>query len=229
MTTTREGGYPTTAAIRVRRVSERGHYDAATVDAILDEALICHVAFVHRDGHPMVIPTLHARDGDRLLLHASTGSRLALLATAGPVPVSVAATLVDGIVLARSAFHHSMNYRSVVVVGTASAVTTDAAKRAALERFTNHVVPGRADAVRGPNQRELAATAVLSLDLAEASAKVRTGGVNDEPEDMDLSVWAGVLPLQLVAGDPQADAALAASVPLPAHVRDHPLTRRGRP
>jgi uncharacterized protein len=227
MTTTRERGYPTSQAVRVRRVSERGHYDAATVDAILDEALVCHVAFVSRDGHPMVIPTLHARDGDRLLLHASTGSRLGLQATTGPVPVSVAATLIDGIVLARSAFHHSMNYRSVVVVGTASAVTTADAKRAALDRFTNHVIPGRAAAVRPPSPRELAATAVLSVDLAEASAKVRTGGVNDEPEDLDLPVWAGVLPLRLVAGDPEPDAALARSIPLPAHVRDHPLAGAG--
>jgi nitroimidazol reductase NimA-like FMN-containing flavoprotein (pyridoxamine 5'-phosphate oxidase superfamily) len=224
---TREHGYPTTDAVRVRRVSERGRYDAATVDAILDEALICHVAFVHRDGHPMLIPTLHARDGDRLLLHMSTGSRLARQATTGPVPVSVAVTVTDGIVLARSGFHHSMNYRSVVVVGSASALTTDAAKRAALDRFVDHVVPGRAAALRPPTRRELVATTVLSLDLSEASAKVRTGGVNDEPEDMDLPVWAGVLPLRLVAGDPEPDAALDPSIPLPDHVRDHPLARPG--
>jgi hypothetical protein len=221
--TTRAAGRPTDPAVHVRRQAERGHYDAATVDAILDEALICHVAFVAADGRPMVIPTLHARDGDRLLLHASSGSRLARAALSAPVPVSVAVTLLDGFVLARSAFHHSMNYRSVVVVGTASALTSEAGKRAALERFTEHVVPGRAAVVRGPTRRELAGTAVLAVDLAHASAKIRTGGVNDEPEDLDLPIWAGVLPLRLVAGEPEPDAALADDLPVPAHVRDHRL------
>jgi uncharacterized protein len=220
-------GRPTDSGVRVRRIAERGHYDAATIDAILDEALVCHVAFVDPDGRPMVIPTLHARDGDRLLLHASSGSRLARAATKAPVPVSVAVTLVDGIVLARSAFHHSMNYRSVVVVGTAATLTSEAAKRAALERFTEHIVPGRAAAVRGPTGRELAATAVLAVDLAHASAKVRTGGVNDEPEDLDLPIWAGVLPLRIVAGPPQPDAALTDDLPVPAHIRDHRLLTGG--
>jgi uncharacterized protein len=224
--TTRERGHPTTDAVRVRRVAERGRYDAPTVDAILYEALICHVAFVDPDGHPMVIPTLHARDGDRLLLHTSTGSRLARQAGTGPVPVSIAVTIIDGLVLARSAFHHSMNYRSVVVVGTASPVATDAAKRAALDRFTDHVVPGRAAAVRSPTRRELAATEVLTVDLAHASAKVRAGGVNDEPEDLDLPVWAGILPVRLVAGRPEPDAGLAPATPVPTHVRDHPLAAR---
>jgi hypothetical protein len=210
-------------AVRVRRQADRGRYDAATVDAILDEALFCHVAFVMPDGRPVVIPTLHARDDDRLLLHGSTGSRLALQARVAPVPVSVAVTLADGIVLARSGFHHSINYRSVVVVGTARPVTGAAAKRAALDRFTDHVVPGRAAAVRPPSDRELAATEVLAVDLAHASAKVRTGGVNDEPEDLDLPIWAGVLPLRLVAEQPQPDPALAPSIPVPAHVREHPL------
>ena len=221
--TTREAGRPTDPAVRVRRVAERGHYDAATIDAILDEALICHVAFVAPDGRPMVIPTLHARDGDRLLLHMSSGSRLARAARSTPVPVSVAVTLVDGIVLARSAFHHSMNYRSVVIVGTASTLTSEADTRAALDRFTDHVVPGRAAAVRGPTRRELAATAVLTVDLAHASAKIRTGGVNDEPEDLALPIWAGVLPLRLVAGEPESDAALPGDLPVPDHVRAHPL------
>jgi hypothetical protein len=227
--TTRDAGRPTDDAVRVRRVSERGHYDAATVDAILDEALICHVAFVAPDGRPMVIPTLHARDGDRLLLHMSTGSRLARAARTAPVAVSVAATLVDGIVLARSAFHHSMNYRSVVVVGMASALTSETDKRAALEHFTDHIVPGRAASVRGPTRRELVGTAVLAVDLAHASAKIRTGGVNDEPEDLDLPIWAGILPLRLVAGEPEPDAALAGDLPVPAHVRTHPLRTAADP
>jgi nitroimidazol reductase NimA-like FMN-containing flavoprotein (pyridoxamine 5'-phosphate oxidase superfamily) len=221
--TTREAGWPTDDAVRVRRQARRGQYDAATVDAILDDGLLCHVAFVAPDGRPMVIPTLHARDGDRLLLHTSSGSRLGQLAKEAPVPVSVAVTLVDGVVLARSAFHHSMNYRSVVVVGTASSVSSEASKFAALERFTDHVVPGRAAAVRAPTRRELAATVVLAVDLAHASAKIRTGGVSDEPEDLALPIWAGVLPLRVVAGDPEPDAELASSIPVPAHVRDHPL------
>jgi nitroimidazol reductase NimA-like FMN-containing flavoprotein (pyridoxamine 5'-phosphate oxidase superfamily) len=221
--TTRALGRPIDAAVRVRRGAERAHYDAATVDAVLDEALLCHVAFVAPDGNPMVIPTLHARDGDRLLLHASTGSRLARAVVAAPVPVSVAVTLLDGLVLARSAMHHSVNYRSVVVVGTLTAVTSEDAKRAALDHIVDHIVPGRAAAVRSPTRRELAATAVLVLDLAQASAKVRTGGVNDEPEDLDLPIWAGVLPLRTVAGHPQPDAALAGDLPVPAHVLAHPL------
>lgn len=227
METTRDAGRPTDDAVRVRRLSERGRYDAATVDAILDGGLFCHVAFVAPDGRPAVLPTLHARDGDRLLLHGSTGSRLAVLARAAPPPVAVAVTLIDGIVLARSGFHHSINYRSVVIVGAARTVTDTAAKRAALDRFTDQVVPGRAAAVRAPTDRELAATEVLAVDLAHASAKVRTGGVNDEPEDLDLPIWAGVLPLHLVAGPPKPDAALPPSMPVPAHVRDHPLAVRG--
>ena len=223
MTTTREAGRPTDDAVRVRRLADRGHYDAATVDAVLDEAMVCHVAFVTPDGRPTVIPTLHARDGERLLLHGSTGSRLARWARIAPVPVSVAVTLVDGIVLARSGLQHSMNYRSVVVVGEASPVAGDAAKRAALDRIVDHVAPGRAAAVRPATRREIAATEVLAVDLAHASAKVRSGGVNDEPEDLDLPIWAGVLPLRVVAGDPQPDAALPDGVDVPDHVLAHPL------
>lgn len=223
VTTTRAAGQPVDDAVRVRRLAERGSYDAATIDAILDEAMVCHVAFVAPDGRPMVIPTLHARDGDRLLLHGSTGSRLAQLARVAPVPVSVAVTLVDGIVFARSGLHHSMNYRSVVVIGEATAVTGEAAKRAALDRVVDHVAPGRASEVRRATRKEVAATAVFAVDLAHASAKIRNAGVNDEPEDYDLPIWAGVLPVRTVAGAPQPDPLLAADVDIPHSVREHPL------
>lgn len=223
MPSTRASGHPTDDAVRVRRLAERGRYEAATVDAILDEAFVCHVGLVAPDGRPAIIPTLHARDGDRLLLHGSTGSRLAKWARQRPVPVSVAVTLVDGIVLARSGFHHSMNYRSVVIVGEAAPLTGDAAKRAALDRFVDHVSPGRAAHVRPATRREVAATEVLTVDLAHASAKIRTGGVNDEPEDVDLPIWAGVLPVRMVADAPLSDAAVPAGLDVPDHVRAHPL------
>ena len=224
MTTTRATGRPHDAVL-VRRLADRGRYDAATVDAIIDEALVCNVAFALPDGRPTVIPTIHARDGDRLLLHGSTGSRLAQWTRTRPVPVAVSVTLVDGIVFARSGFHHSMNYRSVVVMGEATAVAEPAARAAALDRIVDHVAPGRAAALRAPTPRELAATEVMELSLAHASAKVRTGGVNDEPEDLDLAVWAGVLPLRIVAGDPQPDSALPPGTALPDHVREHPLAQ----
>ena len=223
MPTTRATGEPTVEAVRVRRGAHRASYDADLVDAILDEALLCHVAFVSADGRPAVIPTLHARDGDRLLLHGSTGSRLALAARRSPVPVSVAVTLLDGIVLARSGLHHSMNYRSVVVVGEATAISGEAAKHAALDRVIEHIAPGRAAAVRPATRREVAATEVLAVDLAHASAKVRSGGVADEPEDLDLPIWAGVLPLRMVAGTPRPEPDLPEGTALPEHVRRHPL------
>lgn len=223
MTTTPDAGRPLDEAVRVRRVAERGRYDAATIDATIDAALVCHVAFVVADSRPAVIPTLHARDGDRLLLHGSTGSRLAQQARTAPVPVAVAITVVDGIVLARSGFHHSMNYRSVVIVGEATLVAEHTAKAAALDRLIEHVAPGRGGEVRPATRRELAATDVMSIDLAHASAKVRAGGVIDEPEDLDLPIWAGVLPLRLVAGEPETDAAVPPCVPVPDHVYNHPL------
>ncbi|MEU6127462.1 pyridoxamine 5'-phosphate oxidase family protein [Streptomyces sp. NPDC047123] len=182
------------------RSRERASYDHESVHAILDEAYVCHLGFV-RDGAPVVLPTLYGRVGDRLYVHGSTGSRPLRRAGAAAdrdpgLQVCLTVTHVDGLVLARSAFHHSINYRSVVVHGTAHQVTDPEEKRLALDALVDHVVPGRSADSRPADTKELAATAVLRLDLNEVSAKARTGGPNDEPEDMDLPHWAGVVPLR---------------------------------
>jgi uncharacterized protein len=203
---------------RVRRVPQRGAYERDTIEAILDETLISHVGFVH-DGHPVVIPTLHARLDDRLYLHGSAASRM-LRTLAKGAPVCVTATLVDGLVLARSAFHHSVNYRSVVVFGTATLVEPGDETVKALELFTEKLVPGRWDDVRPPTRQELKGTKVLSLPLGEASAKVRTGPPIDEDEDYDLPVWAGVLPLATQVAEPQPDPRLDPAIETPGYVAD---------
>jgi nitroimidazol reductase NimA-like FMN-containing flavoprotein (pyridoxamine 5'-phosphate oxidase superfamily) len=182
--------------IRVKREPQRARYDRETIEAILDEALICHLGF-EVDGQPYVIPTLHARVGDRLYVHGSAASRL-LRHLAGGAPVCATVTLVDGLVLARSVFNHSVNYRSAVVFGTATLVEGDE-KREALRALTDQLAPGRWDEARQPTAKELKATWILSLPLDEASAKVRTGPEEDEPEDLDLPVWAGVVPVHLAA------------------------------
>ena len=201
---------------RVRRVPQRGAYERETIEAILDETLISHVGFVH-DGHPVVIPTLHARLGDRLYLHGSAASRMLRTLHRG-VPVCVTATLVDGLVLARSAFHHSVNYRSVVVFGTATLIEPGDETAKALELFTEKLVPGRWADVRPPTRQELKGTKVLSLPLDEASAKVRTGPPIDEDEDYDLPVWAGVLPLATDVAEPQPDPRLDPAIETPGYV-----------
>ena len=180
----------------MKREPQRARYDHETIEAILDEALICHLGF-EVDGQPYVIPTLHARVGDRLYVHGSAASRL-LRHLAGGAPVCVTVTLVDGLVLARSVFNHSVNYRSVVVFGTATLVEDDE-KREALRALTEQLAPGRWDEARQPTAKELKATWILSLPIDEASAKVRTGPEEDEPEDLDLPVWAGVVPVHLAA------------------------------
>jgi uncharacterized protein len=206
-----------TPRTKLRRVPKRGSHDRETIDAILDEALISHVAFVH-DGKPAVIPTLHARVGDEVLLHGSAASRM-LRALSDGFDVCLTATLVDGLVLARSAFHHSMNYRSVVLYGTARPVTGDEALEKALEAFTEKLVPGRWADVRWPSRKELKGTAVLALPIAEGSAKVRTGPPIDDDEDYELDVWAGVIPLTLTTGPAEPDPLLRAGIPQPAYVR----------
>jgi nitroimidazol reductase NimA-like FMN-containing flavoprotein (pyridoxamine 5'-phosphate oxidase superfamily) len=187
----------------LRRLPARGRFDRETVYSILDEALICHVGFV-ADGQPFVIPTIHARVEDKLYVHGSAASRM-LRTLEKAVPVCLTATLLDGLVLARSAFHHSMNYRSAVVLGEAQAVTDPKEKWDALEAIVEHVAPGRWAEAREPNAKEMAGTLVLRLPIEEASAKVRTGPPIDDEEDYALEVWAGVLPLRLVPGTPLAD------------------------
>jgi nitroimidazol reductase NimA-like FMN-containing flavoprotein (pyridoxamine 5'-phosphate oxidase superfamily) len=200
----------------VRRIPKRASYDPAVLHAILDEGLVCHVGFV-ADGQPFVIPTTYGRDGEALYLHGSAASRMLKTMGAG-VPVCVTVTLLDGLVLARSAFHHSMNYRSAVVLGTAVEVTDPAEQMAALRAIVDHVVPGRWDEVRGPSPGEIKATLVLKLPLDEASAKIRTGPPVDDDEDYALPFWAGVLPLRLAARAPVADPRLPAGIALPATV-----------
>lgn len=213
--------FPITARNRVRRLPKRGHYDRETVNAIIDEALICHVAFVH-DGEPVVIPTLHARRGDELLLHGSKASRLLQHAAAGNA-LSVAITLVDGIVIARSVFHSSMNYRSVVIHGAGSVVESEAEKLAALEAFSEHIAPGRWADARRPTKKELKATTVVSIPIDIAAAKVRTGPPLDDEEDYALPMWAGVIPLKLEPGKLENDPRLNVGIDTP-----HYLTRYKR-
>jgi nitroimidazol reductase NimA-like FMN-containing flavoprotein (pyridoxamine 5'-phosphate oxidase superfamily) len=203
----------------VRRLPERGVYDREAIDAILDEALICHLAYVV-DGEPRVIPTIHARVGDTLYVHGSNASRTLRAAKSG-APVAIEVTLLDGLVLARSAFHHSMNYRSAIVYGRAREVTDPDEKWQAQRALVEHVAHGRADDARMPNQRELDQTTILAVTLDEASAKVRTGPPKDEEEDLALPIWAGVLPLVTVPGEPVHDPHLPDDVPVPAYVRDY--------
>jgi uncharacterized protein len=201
---------PPSERTTVRRLPKRAAYDRATIDAILDEALHCHLGFA-LDGQPYVIPTIHARVSDRVYVHGSAASRM-LRALADAIPACLTVTLVDGLVLARSAFHHSMNYRSVVVLGTARAVADPVEKLSALHAIVEHVVPGRWPEVRPPNERELKATSVLCLPLAEVSAKLRTGGPLDDEEDLALPCWAGVLPIAPTLGPPISAADLAPGI-----------------
>ncbi|MFH9429756.1 pyridoxamine 5'-phosphate oxidase family protein [Streptomyces sp. NPDC017615] len=203
------------------RAAQRASYDREAVHAILDEGYLCHLGFV-RDGAPVVLPTLYGRVGERLYVHGSTGSRpLRMTGAADPgLPVCLTVTHVDGLVLARSAFHHSINYRSVVVHGVAHEVTDPEERRIALDAVVDQVVPGRSADSRPADRKELAATAVIRLDLEEVSAKVRTGGVNDEPEDLTLAYWAGVVPVHRTYGAPLADADLAPGTGLPDYLAE---------
>ena len=195
------GAFERTKRNRVVRMPERGHYDRESVYGIIDEALLCHVGFAP-EGQPFVIPTLHARLGDRLLLHGATTSRLLKHVQAGH-PVCVSMTILDGLVLARSSFHHSVNYRSVVLFGQGALITDPDEKMAALAAFTDRMMPGRWEDAREPNRKEFKATAVVALPIDSASAKVRVGPPKDDAEDMDLPVWAGVVPIRQVVGELQ--------------------------
>jgi nitroimidazol reductase NimA-like FMN-containing flavoprotein (pyridoxamine 5'-phosphate oxidase superfamily) len=205
-----------TERTRVVRLPKRGAYDRESVNAILDEAFICHVGFVV-DGQPYVIPTAYGRVDDDLYIHGSAASRM-LREMSKSVDVCVTVTLVDGLVLARSAFHHSINYRSVVILGKATLVTEASEKGAALEAITEHIVHGRWPDIRWPSEIELKATSVLKLPIDEASAKIRTGPPVDDEEDYAMNVWAGVLPLSLTYGPPIADDRLPSDIAIPDHV-----------
>jgi nitroimidazol reductase NimA-like FMN-containing flavoprotein (pyridoxamine 5'-phosphate oxidase superfamily) len=206
---------PRTPRTTLKRLPQRGTYDREVIDRILDEGFICHVGFAV-DGRPFVIPTGYARVGDSLVIHGSQASRM--LRTLGQgIDVCVTVTLIDGLVLARSAFHHSMNYRSVVVFGNAKVIDDSDEKLAALRALSEHMIPGRWDDVREPDERELQQTTVLSLPLTEASAKVRTGPPLDDEADYALDVWAGVIPLRMVADRPIGDDRLPSSTEAPAY------------
>src|SRR5438552_2779096 len=215
-----------TARTTLKRLPQRGAFDRASINQILDEGFICHIGFAV-DGQPFVIPTGYARVGDRLLIHGSQASRM--LRTLGKgISVCFTVTLIDGLVLARSAFHHSMNYRSVVVFGRATIVDDPAEKISALQSLSDHMIPGRWDDVREPNERELQLTTVLSLPLTEASAKVRTGPPLDDEEDYELINWAGVIPLRLVADAPIADARLPTNIAAPVYATKYERPGRKR-
>jgi nitroimidazol reductase NimA-like FMN-containing flavoprotein (pyridoxamine 5'-phosphate oxidase superfamily) len=203
----------------LKRLPQRGTYDREEVYRILDEGFVCHVGFAV-NGQPFVIPTAYGRVGDKLYIHGSSASRT-LRGLSGGIPVCVTVTLVDGLVLARSAFHHSINYRSVVILGAATMVEAAEEKMTALRAFTEHVIPGRWGDVREPNEQELKGTSVLALPLVEVSAKVRTGPPKDDEEDMATPVWAGVLPLRVIAGSPVDDPRSSAGFRPPAYVTSY--------
>jgi nitroimidazol reductase NimA-like FMN-containing flavoprotein (pyridoxamine 5'-phosphate oxidase superfamily) len=204
---------------QVKRLPKRGKYEREAVFAILDAGFVCHVGFTV-EGQPYVIPTNYGRSGDTLYLHGSAASRMLRTLSEG-VPVSVTVTHVDGLVLARSAFHHSVNYRSVVILGTARLVTDPAEKMEALRVFTEHVMKGRWDDVRQPTEQELKATTVLALPIEEVSAKVRTGGPIDDEADYTLPVWAGVLPLETSVKEPVPDPQRKSDQPIPLYLKDY--------
>jgi uncharacterized protein len=205
-----------TERTRVRRLPERARTERSDLYSVLDAGVFCHLGVVV-DGTPVVLPTAYGRVGDTLYVHGSSANRSIRAADGHEVCVTV--THLDGLVCARAAFHHSVNYRCAVVFGTAWIVTDPGERLSALAAVTNQVVPGRWDAVRHPNRKELAATVVLAVPLAEASVKVRTGPAKDEPEDLAHGAWAGVIPAGVAFGEPQPDALLPPGTPVPAHIR----------
>jgi hypothetical protein len=208
-----------TARTRVVREPQRAVYDRDAVNRILDEGFICHVGFV-LDGQPFVIPTSYGRQQDVLYIHGSAASRM-LRNVSGGIPMCVTVTLIDGLVLARSIFNHSMNYRSVVLLGTANAIEDRDEKLAALRLLSEHILPGRWNEARQPNEKELKATTVIRLPIQEFSAKVREGPAIDDEEDYAFPVWAGVLPLNLVTGNPINDSRLAEKIAVPDYVKNY--------
>ena len=205
-----------TERTQVKRLPKRGMYDRETVFKILDEAFVCHVGFVV-EGQPYVIPTNFGRVGETLYLHGSAASRMLRTLSEG-IPVCVTVSLIDGLVLARSAFHHSVNYRSVVILGTARLVEDPTEKLEALRLFTEHIMKGRWEQIRWPTEQEMRGTTVLALPIEEVSAKVRTGDPKDDEEDYELPIWAGVLPLPVVPAAPVPDTRLKAGIAVPENV-----------
>jgi uncharacterized protein len=212
--------------VRLRRRRERGSHERDVIDAILDEALVAHVGITDRDGQPLVIPTLHARCGDALYLHGSAAGRT-MRALCSGAPVCVTVSLIDGLVLARSAMHHSANYRSAVLLGSARAVEEPNEKLEAFRAIVEHIVPGRWDDVRPPTDNELKATAVAAMAIDEVSAKVRSGGPVDDEADYSLPVWAGVIPLVTHAAGAVADSRLSGPIEPPRYVREYARPRGG--
>ena len=211
--------YTPTPRTTVRRLPKRASYDRATVHAILDEAMICHVAFVV-DGAPRVIPTAFGRAGEQVYIHGSNASRMLRTVTAGG-DICVTVTLLDGLVLARSAFHHSLNYRSVMIFGPARLVDDPAEKDEALRVISEHLIPGRWAEVRPPTAKETGATTVIAIELNEVSAKLRAGNPVDDDEDLAVPAWAGVLPLSLQPGEPVDDGLVPEGIAVPAYVRGY--------
>jgi nitroimidazol reductase NimA-like FMN-containing flavoprotein (pyridoxamine 5'-phosphate oxidase superfamily) len=207
--------FPVTERTRVVREANRAVYDREAIYSVLDEGLVCHVGFAV-DGQPFVIPTMFARVGDFLYFHGSAASRM-LRGLGSGLPVCITVTLIDGLVLARSIFNHSMNYRSVVALGQATPIDDSAEKLSALHAFTEKLIPGRWNDARQPNEQELKATSILKLPLTELSAKVRTGVVEDDAEDYAFPVWAGIIPLELFAGPAERDDRCDPSIPTPAY------------
>ena len=211
---------PSSVRSTVKRLPERGQYDREQIDAILDEGYICHVGIV-ADGLPIVIPMLYVRDGDSVLIHGSPASRALRTAKADGVEISLTVTLVDAFVIARSGFHHSMNYRSVVILGGAVPITDDEERSRALDHLLDGLVPGQTAAVRPMTRKEMKGTTVLRLPISEASAKVRTGGPVDEPDDYDLPIWAGILPVTTIYGPPIPDPDLRHDLTVPEHIANY--------
>ena len=211
--------FPQTDRTKLKRLPKRGHFDRETVYGILDEGFICHVGFAV-EGKPVVIPTGFARVEDKLYIHGSQASRM-LRTLAGGIDACVTVTLLDGLVLARSAFHHSMNYRSVVVFGRATLVEDPEEKMAALFALSEHIIRGRWNDVREPTDVEMKLTTVLCLPIEETSAKIRTGPPLDDEEDYSLPIWAGVVPFNLSAGEPIADPRLTEGIPIPDYAKNY--------
>ena len=217
--------FPVTNLNRVKRLPKRAAYDKESVYEVVDAALICHVGMVVEGGRPVVIPTIHARQGDNILLHGASTSRMLNHVGAGH-NICITITHLDGLVLARSVFHHSMNYRSAVLYGSGRLLTDPDEKMAALEIFTEKLIPGRWDDARQPNATEAKATHIVSVPIDMASAKVRVGPPGDDDEDMALDVWAGVLPMRTVFGEPEADGLLKEGIEVPNYIKAYAASKQ---